>query len=195
VEYFENLVLMKRLLRQGWVRAGVPQSSIESLADHSWSVAALTYFFVHLENISRGSMRPKINTEKALLIALFHDLPESEYFDVDKSINNVMKHDRLNEFLDVLEKGAIEKLIKKIPDSLKSPFLEVLFDHESEEYHIARIADLVDLLNQARDYRNKTWIDKKQFAAFRGHAIQNLQKYENQFGFIKNVLNEFNQIS
>ena len=185
---------MKRLLRQGWVRAGVPSSSIESLADHSWSVTALCYLFVLLENDSRGSTKPKIDTEKALLIAVFHDLPESEYFDVDKSVSNVMKNEKekLSDFLAMLEKGAIEKLVEKLPDSLKSSFLEVLNDKKSEEYHIARIADLVDLLNQARDYRNKNWIDKKQFESFKTHAILNLKNYENQFSFIKNLLNEFN---
>ena len=193
MEYFENIVLMKRLLRQGWVRAGVPSSSIESLADHSWSVAALSYLFVHLENDSRGSTKPKIDTEKAVLIALFHDLPESEYFDVDKSVANIMKQEKekLSELLAMLEKGAIETLVEKLPDSLKSSFLEVLTDKKSEEYHIARIADLVDLLNQARDYRNKNWIDKKQFESFKAHSIQNLKNYENQFSFIKNFLNEF----
>lgn len=191
MEYFENIVLMKRLLRQGWVRTGVPTSSIESLADHSWSVAALTYLFVHLENVSRGSTEPKIDIEKAILIALFHDLPESEYFDVDKSITNIMEQDKLTDFLDMLEKGAIKKLVEKIPDSLKDSFLEVLTDKESEEYHIARIADSVDLLNQAGDYRNKNWIDKKQFESFKAHAILNLKNYENQFTFIKNLLNEF----
>ncbi len=192
MEFFENIVLMKRLLRQGWVRAGVPSSSIESLADHSWSVAALSYLFVHLENDFRGSTKPKINTEKALLIALFHDLPESEYFDVDKSVTNIMKQEKLSDFLAILEKGAIEKLVEELPNSLKSSFLEVLTDKKSEEYHIARIADLVDLLNQAKDYRNKNWIDKKQFESFKTHAILNLKNYENQFTFIKNFLKEFN---
>lgn len=194
MEFFENIVLMKRLLRQGWVRAGVPSSSIESLADHSWSVAALCYLFVQLENDSRGSTKPKIDTEKALLIALFHDLPESEYFDVDKSVTNIMKQEKekLSDLLSMLEKGAIEKLVEKLPDSLKNSFLEVFADKNSEEYHIARIADLIDLLNQARDYRNKNWIDKKQFESFKAHAILNLKNYENQFSFIKNFLNEFN---
>ncbi len=188
MEFFENLVLMKRLLRQGWVRAGVPQGSIESLADHSWSVTALTYIFVQLENDLRDSKI--LDMEKALLIALFHDFPESEYFDIDKSIYNIIDKNKLAELLQELKEGAIQQLVKKTPQNLRDSFEKILTDHKSEEYHIARIADLFDIINQTRDYENKKWLDETQSEAFRAYAIQQLKQYENRFAFIKSFLAE-----
>ncbi len=193
MEIFENLMIMKRLLRQGWVRAGIPKSSIESLADHSWAVAALTYLFVHLENDLRKSK--KLDTEKAILIALFHDFPESEYFDIDKSVNNIIESNRLNEFLQELEEGALEKLIEKTPNSLRTLFKKILADKDSEEYHIARIADLFDLLIQTRSYKKKQFLDENQFEAFQTNAMHQIKEYENQFFFIRTVLEDFNQFS
>jgi len=186
-------MIMKRLLRQGWVRAGIPKSSIESLADHSWAVAALTYLFVYLENDLRKSK--KLDTEKAILIALFHDFPESEYFDIDKSVNNIIESNRLNEFLQELEEGALEKLIEKTPNSLRTLFKKILADKDSEEYHIARIADLFDLLIQTRSYKKKQFLDENQFEAFQTNAMHQIKEYENQFFFIRTVLEDFNQFS
>lgn len=180
---------MKRLLRQGWVRNGVPKGSIESLADHSWAVAALTYIFVELENGLRESK--KLNVEKAVLIALFHDFPESEYFDFDKSLSSIINKNRLTEFLQEIEEGAIQNLIEKTPLNMRSSFRKILTDHKSEEYHIARVADLFDILNQSRDYEKKNWLDKSQSEAFQKNAIRKLKKYEDQFVFIKFVLAEF----
>ena len=84
----KNILLMKRLLRTGWIRAGVPKCDIESLADHSWAVATLTYLFILEENALRVKIPEKkpLNIEKSILIALFHDFLESEYLDLDKSV-------------------------------------------------------------------------------------------------------------
>jgi 5'-deoxynucleotidase YfbR-like HD superfamily hydrolase len=159
LKFFENLVLMKRLLRQGWVRAGVPPSSIESLADHSWSVTVLTYMFCYLENDLRGSTNePLLNVEKAVLIGLFHDLSESEYFDMDKSISNVVSHEDLAQFQNNLQEGAIQNILGKVPLPLKEDLDAILNDHHSEEYHIARVSDIIDLIFQAKEYSKKHWL-------------------------------------
>ena len=181
---------MKRLLRQGWVRAGVPLSSIESLADHSWSVAALTYYFCILENDLRGSKVQRLDIQKAILIALFHDLPESEYFDIDKSAQFISP-ETLVHFQQKLEEGAIQHIMSNIPMQMKDSLYPLLKDHESEEYHISRVSDLIDLLHQTNVYWKKKWIDKDQYEKFRSHALQQLKLYENRFFFLKQYLLEF----
>lgn len=178
---------MKRLLRQGWVRVGVPLSSIESLADHSWSVTALTYFFCILENDLRGSKIQNLDIQKAVLIALFHDFPESEYFDIDKSAQSISP-ETLDKFQQGLEEGAIQHIMSNIPVPVKDSFNSLLRDHESEEYHMARVSDLIDLLHQTNEYWKKNWLDKNQFEKFRSHALQQLKQYESQFSFLKKFL-------
>jgi 5'-deoxynucleotidase YfbR-like HD superfamily hydrolase len=94
--------------------------------------------------------------------------------------------------LQELEEGAIQNLMEKTPQNLRKSFKMILTDHNSEEYHIARIADLFDILNQSRDYEKKKWLDETQSEAFQTHAIHQLKNYEDQFAFIKLVLAEFN---
>jgi putative hydrolase of HD superfamily len=98
MEITENILDMKRLLRTGWIRAGVPKCDIESLADHSWGVAVLTYLLCLQENEHRmrNKIVPLLNTEKAVLMALFHDFAESEYLDIDKSPTNVVSSDKVS---------------------------------------------------------------------------------------------------
>lgn len=188
MSYLENIVLMKRLLRQGWVRAGVPLDSIESLADHSWATAVLTFVFGVQENQLRSRVQAKLDICKGVLIALFHDLDESEYFDIDKSIENILDEDKFRTFSKLIEEGAINKIISKFPSS--ESLEEILREKESEEYHLAKIADLIDLLYQTYDYGEKQWLNKKQFNRFRSHAINQLQKYRNQFKFLVAFLEE-----
>ena len=178
---------MKRLLRQGWVRAGVPLGSIESLADHSWSVTALTYYFCLLENDLRGSKVQNLDIQKAVLIALFHDFPESEYFDIDRSARSISP-ETLDKFQQGLEEGAIQHIMSNIPLPVKNSLNSILKDRESEEYHIARVSDLIDLLHQANEYHKKNWLDKNQYEKFRSHALKQLKQYENQFSFLEKYL-------
>lgn len=183
---------MKRLPRQGWVRAGVPFSSIESLADHSWSVAFLTYILCILENSLREAkgIHP-LEVTKAVLIGLFHDLSESECFDMDKSIENVVDNkEQLALFQQKVQEGAIKNILGKVPLPLKESFEEILNDKHCEEYHLVRVSDFIDLINQATEYRKKHWLDKNQFQGFKMRALQQLQQYEKQFSFLKKYLNE-----
>lgn len=178
---------MKRLLRQGWVRAGVPLSSIESLADHSWSVTVLTYYFCILENHLRGSKIQNLDIQKAVLIALFHDLPESEYFDIDKSAQFISP-ETLDKFQQELEEGAVQHILSNIPVPVKGSLCPLLRDHGSEEFHIARVSDLIDLLYQAKEYWKKNWMDEKLYKKFRSHALKKLKQYEKRFSFIEEYL-------
>ncbi|MFX1284370.1 MAG: YfbR-like 5'-deoxynucleotidase [Promethearchaeota archaeon] len=183
---------MKRLPRQGWVRAGVPFSSVESLADHSWAVAFLTYSLCILENSFRAvEKKTPLDVEKAVLIGLFHDLSESECFDMDKSINNVVNQEQLAQFQQRIQEGAIRNILEKVPLLLKESFEKILNDKNSEEYHLARISDFIDLIHQSKEYRKKHWLDKNQFHEFKMHALQQLQQYKNQFSFLEKYLKEF----
>ncbi|WP_457743107.1 HD domain-containing protein, partial [Thermococcus sp.] len=70
---------LKRLPRTGWLLRGVPNP--ESIADHSFRVALITLFLAD-ELKARGV---EVNTEKALKIALLHDIGETRITDIPKS--------------------------------------------------------------------------------------------------------------
>ncbi|UCE12428.1 MAG: HD domain-containing protein [Candidatus Heimdallarchaeota archaeon] len=190
MKIFENIILMKRLLRQGWIRSGVPPSSIESLADHSWSVALLSFLFCSMENQLRSSTE-NLDVTKAVLIGLLHDLHESEYFDIDKSVRKIVFHEQLEYFQQHLEEGATRSILTKVPAAVQDSFHSVMNDRQSEEYHLVRIADLLDLLIQAREFNKKHWLDENQYQGFKKHALEQLEQYKNQFSFLEEFLHEF----
>lgn len=181
---------MKRLLRTGWIRSGVPKCDIESLADHSWSVTTLTYFFTIEENALRANIqeRSPLNVEKAVLIALFHDFIESEYLDIDKSLYNLASVDIIEPFLKDLEDGALNNIIEKSNPIIGSSLNSLMRDKECPEYRIVRVADSVDLLIQAENYAQKHWINDKDAESFRKHALNSLKENLKEFIFLKSFL-------
>ncbi len=181
---------MKRLLRTGWIRAGVPKCDIESLADHSWAVAILTYCFVIEENALRADIheKPSLNIERAVFIALFHDFLESEYLDIDKSVFNLTSSDKIISFLKELEEGALNRIIKQLTPNMGNSLEDLMKEKNSLEYQVVRIADHVDLLLQTRDYSKKQWIDTKNAESFQTYALNQLERYLIEFLFLKPFL-------
>ncbi len=186
----ENIRLMKSLLRTGWIRSGVPKCDIESLADHSWAVAALTFLFCLEENAVREKhgKKPLLNTEKAVLFALFHDFPESEYMDIDKSIYNLTESEVTSQFLHSVEEQAIGKISGRLDSGLRMEFQKVLVNDNTAESRIARVADHIDVMQQAICYRDKNWIAEEQSSSFHKYALEELQKYLEEFMFLRSYL-------
>jgi putative hydrolase of HD superfamily len=60
---------LKQLYRQGWLRRGIRPEQCESVAEHTFGVALLTLVLV-------DSYFPELDREKALRMALLHDLGE-----------------------------------------------------------------------------------------------------------------------
>jgi 5'-deoxynucleotidase YfbR-like HD superfamily hydrolase len=186
----ENILLMKRLLRTGWIRAGVPKCDIESLADHSWAVAALTYLFILEENSLRENTHEKtpVNIEKSILLALFHDFLESEYLDIDKSVFNLASTDIVKSFIHEIEKGALERISSQLPPTGRESIEKLLNEKDSVEYQLVRIADHIDLLLQTRDYLQRHWIDPENAESFQTYALKQLESYTEDFLFLKPYL-------
>jgi 5'-deoxynucleotidase YfbR-like HD superfamily hydrolase len=69
-----NLAALKALPRTGWSDRGVNAVIVESVADHSLAVAILAWAMA-LERVRDGE---DLDPERVLLLALIHDLAESE---------------------------------------------------------------------------------------------------------------------
>lgn len=177
---------MKRLLRQGWVRAGIPVSSIESLADHSWGVAVLAFIFALMEN-SLQIPSLKVDANKCALIGLFHDFRESEFLDIDKSLDLIVGKEQASKIKSEIDKKALINLLNKFPVTNNSEFKALMEDNYSREYKIARIADFTDLILQTSDYTKKNWLDKSDSNQFEASAFKELNSYESEFLFIKQL--------
>lgn len=177
---------MKQLLRSGWIRAGVPKSEIESLADHSWAVTVYAYFFCIQENSMRiNTGKKQVNLEKTVLMALFHDFLESEYMDLDKSFYNVINPEKIDKFIEEIESSALKMIISHVSPDIGTSLQSLFSNQDSEEYQLVKISDYYDLLVQTRYYSQKHWINEKDKQSFNKHALKKLVALFDKFLFLK----------
>jgi putative hydrolase of HD superfamily len=189
----ENIILMKTLLRTGWIRAGIPKSEIESLADHSWGVSILTLILCIEENKIRKAQKKKLlGIEKALSIALLHDFPESESMDLDKSIYPLIDPKELEDFIIKIESGAIRHIVNRTSPEVGRNFKTILTDKESPEYRLVRISDQIDLILQAKHYETKNWLKREDSDSFQNNALNKLNEYTEEFLFLSEYLEKLN---
>jgi putative hydrolases of HD superfamily len=66
---------LKRLFRQGWLRAGLPKEACESVADHCFGCFFLAFLLAPRED-------PPVSAEKAAIMALLHELGEIHSGDI-----------------------------------------------------------------------------------------------------------------
>ena len=124
--------MLKRVKRQGWLDAGIPNDKAESVADHSFRTALLVAFLS-----PRG-----IDRDKAVRMALVHDLAESVMGDLTPR-SGVPKRKKAK-----LEERALQALGS---DEVLHLWKEYE-DGKSPEAKVVRDADVYERVIQAREY-------------------------------------------
>ena len=127
-------VMLKRRPRRGWVEAGVREP--ESVAEHSFSLALASMLVSDLLGL---------DTEKAVRMALIHDLAEAYLGDLTRP----EKRRAGVEVSRRAEKKILETLFNGLPDSARARYLslvEELLEGASEE---ARLVHELDKLEMA----------------------------------------------
>lgn len=129
--------LLKRIKRSGWWVLGI--NDPESVADHSFRCAVLGYLLARME---------KVVPYKVLAMAVFNDIHEARITDL---------HKLAQRYIDALpaENKAFEEQIMPLPNfiqeemrSLRKEYLQ----QETKESIIARDADILECLIQAKEY-------------------------------------------
>ena len=145
---------MKSIPRSGWISHGISLSDVESVAEHSFSTSALSLLIADLE-LSRGA---KVDVERVLRMALFHDMAESLTFDISKAYLGYLGR-RGDSIKRELETSAWRHLAEGLKDrALASKYsrLQTEFDeNEALEAKIVHAADGLDILLQVIEYRRK----------------------------------------
>lgn len=164
---------LKRLLRQGWIRSGVPTCSIENIASHSCAAAMMSYFLATLEQQSD----PSIDPYRVATLTLFHDFLEGMYLDLDRSIEEITSKNEAKKIKRALEDGARRQLLGNIrSDTIKNALKHILMETNVKERTLVHIADKLDLVLQAQDYYSRGLLSEserqKYFRSF--EAIINL---------------------
>ena len=151
---------LKRLPRQGWLHIGVPEP--ESVAGHSFRVALMTMLLAHDD--------PKVDAERALVIALCHDLPEAIVGDItpfDETLaDESVDRDRLFRSRPIYSKSAdrakheaegqaLSEMTVGLDDVTRRFIVDAWEEYErgcTEEARLVRQVDKLEALLQAHEY-------------------------------------------
>ncbi|NJD98203.1 HD family hydrolase [Thermococcus sp. LS1] len=154
---------LKKLPRTGWLLRGV--SNPESIADHSYRVALITLFLA-------DSLREKgieIDVERALKIAILHDLAEARITDIPLTAQYYLDKEKAE------KKAAMEMFIKAGP--LAKEYFRFWREYEeglSLEGRLVKFADKLEMLIQALEYERAGFKNLDEFWS----ALEKLRESE-----------------
>ena len=139
---------LKRIKRSGWWMLGIPRD--ESVAEHSFRCAAIGYILAKME---------RIDPYKVLLMTLFNDLHEARIGDQHK-----VAHKYLN--VREAEKKAFLDQVENLDKEIKDELIEIRTEHDGQETlesFVARDADLLECLFQAKEYKDMGFKEAEKF--------------------------------
>lgn len=162
LDFYEYLDKLKRTKREGWVRAGIPDS--ENVSDHTFSTSVLSMVLAE---------KLKVNREKFIKMALIHDLGESIIGDVlwytkDKGIDKAK--------LDKKEKDegeAMRKILKTLGNKEYLELWNEMEEKKTKEAKLHKEIDRLDMAFQAFFNEKRTGISLDGFFDFVEIFIQN----------------------
>lgn len=166
LNFFAEAGLLKRIKRSGWWVAGIDDP--ETVAEHSFRTAVIAFYIAHLE---------KVDPYKTMTMALFNDIHEARINDLHK-----MGHYYI-QFREAEKKVFLDQ-VKGLDQGVKKElgvFRDEYDAQQSKESIVARDADILECLIQAKEYyENGHTTAKKFFEIAPGHlktkAAQRLWK-------------------
>ncbi|WP_209474142.1 HD domain-containing protein [Thermococcus stetteri] len=171
LELFIELGNLKKLKRTGWILRGVPNP--ESIADHSFRTALITLFLA--DELKRKGV--EINPDRALRIALLHDIGEARITDIPQpALKYVDKSEA--------ERKAVEALLRASP--LPEEYYRLWLEYEEEstpEGRLVRFADKLEMLIQALEYESAGVSGLDEFWG----TLESLRKSE-FYGYFKEIV-------
>ncbi len=142
IKFFLRIQWTKELPRQGFLTLGFKRNEADSVAAHSFATAVLAYELAVLHN--KENKTPKVNADKVLKMALFHDLAETIVGDV----GSFVKYLEHGKFRDIEDKGMeilVEDLVNK--EEIISLYQEYS-QRKTLEARFAKAADHIDAIAQ-----------------------------------------------
>jgi putative hydrolase of HD superfamily len=151
VAAYLELCHLKQLYRQGWLKRGVPRLRCESIAEHSFGVAALALWLAQ-------AYQPDLDICKIMRMALLHDFGEVYAGDLipADAISAEEKHR--------LEAQSVQQVFAKLPGG--QSYLDTWQEFEkgtSPEARFVRQIDRLEMGLQAAVYGRQGLIDPHEF--------------------------------
>lgn len=189
VDFARLIGKLKRTPRTGWVRRGVPR--YESVADHSWRMAALALLLQDNDDDDDD-----LDVYKCMALAIVHDVAEAVVGDIAPDDNvpadekQKLEHDAMETIVASLQKATTKNSDDGNDDnqpsssSKASRLLAHLFHeyetHTSQEAIAVKDLDLLDMIIQADEYEQLFGTDLSDFfqgtppSRFRTLALQSI---------------------
>lgn len=137
--FYGALMRMKYITRWALMRNTRP----ENICEHSYDVAVLTHALATLENTRFGG---EVQVEKAVMIALYHDVPEILTGDMPTPIKYVSPV--MRDAYKQVESSATSAILDLLPDDLR-PQYDALFSPSADytlEKRFVKAADKLSAL-------------------------------------------------
>jgi len=137
LEFIAEAGLLKRIKRSGWWVLGIKDG--ESVAEHSFRCAVIGYVISKME---------KVSPYKTLVMTLFGDIYEARISDLHKMAQRYFEFEKG-------EDKAFKEQVKPLPKAIKGELGDLHKEYrrqKSKESIIARDADILECLIQAKEY-------------------------------------------
>ncbi|MDD5291595.1 MAG: HD domain-containing protein [Candidatus Omnitrophica bacterium] len=137
LEFIAEAGILKRIRRSGWWVLGIDNP--ESVAEHSFRCAVLGYTIAKMERVS---------PYKVFMMTLFGDIHEARINDSHKMAQRYLDYETTENKAFFEQIGALPKAIKGELSGLHKEYRA----QKSKESIIARDADILECLIQAKEY-------------------------------------------
>ena len=142
LKVFLTMQWAKELPRQGFIALGFKRNEADSVAAHSWTTAMLTYFLA--TEIKKNGQ--KVDVDKAIKMALFHDMAETIVGDVGTFVKGMAS----GAFAGIEEEG-LKWLVKDLPTTKEiTSLVSEYTQRKTLEARLVKLADNLDALAQAK---------------------------------------------
>ncbi len=142
LKVFLTLQWAKELPRQGFIAMGFKRQEADSVAAHSWTTAMLVYFLG--SEMKKNGV--KINVDRAVKMAMFHDMAETIVGDVGTFVKGMAQ----GAFAPIEEEG-LKWLVKDLPSNAEViELVKEYMERKTLEARLCKVADNLDALAQAK---------------------------------------------
>lgn len=148
---FEAAVV-KRMKRTGWQILG---DNEEGVGEHTFMTSVIAYFLAKEISGTRPGLEARVNMEKVLVMAVFHDFHEARTGDLDKIATFYMTRDQDKANRDIFE-GVDDGLLATLNEFEKKESPEARIAYEANV--IAFLVEL-KLLEEKGNTHAREWLD------------------------------------
>jgi 5'-deoxynucleotidase len=144
--FFHSVLQLKSVKRAGWI-SKVNVKNAESVADHTFSMCAMTMLLSDMLGL---------DTQKAMKMAIIHDLAES-------MVGDYMPGDIAAKQKIAKEKKAMKSILAGLPKNIKSEYEKIWLEYLQNRTNIAKFIHRIDKLEmalQANQYAEQGHDDK-----------------------------------